>query len=175
MENLYIFNKKAFDNFTPSHMLNAYILKWIYQGNIEVVEGEKEFWGLGKTKQALNILSKPQDMGKLEEDFFEKVEYSLAYSDDGYMTEKSFARYVDNHRSSMARLVNSFGERSIMALEKEGYILRQVKKFLFSKREDLSPTDKGIKLYKNLICFKNYLEDYSLIRERDIDEAKLWD
>src|SRR5699024_10717858 len=40
---------------------------------------------------------------------------------------------------------------------------------------NLDPTKDGIELYANIIRFKNYLEDYSLIREREIKEVKIWD
>ena len=36
-------------------------------------------------------------------------------------------------------------------------------------------TNKGIDLYEKVFKFKNYLKDYSLISERDVNEVKLWD
>lgn len=174
IENLYLFNKKAFDNFNTANMLNAFILKWIYQSHVEVIEGERESCSFGKAKDFLHILSRPQAMARLEEDFFDRVEYALAFSDDGYMTEKSFRYYISNYRYSMVGFLDSFAEKSIRAMEKEDYIIREMKDFIFNKEEKFLPTERGIKLYKKLITFKNYLEDYSLIKERDIDEVKIW-
>lgn len=60
-------------------------------------------------------------------------------------------------------------------MKKEGYIEKTYYRRFLVKRKNLDPTDKGIELYERLIMFYNYLKDYSLIREREADEVKIWD
>ncbi|MDD7464068.1 MAG: DUF2207 domain-containing protein [Anaerococcus sp.] len=175
MEDLYIFNRKAFKDFRISNMLNAFILKWIYQGNLQVIEGDPHMLGFGKKKDSLKIINRPENMAELEEEFFDKIEDSLKYSKDGYVSEKSFKKYANRNLGALEHFYESFGKKSPYVLEEEGYIDKiEYRKLLF-KKENLDPTEKGIELFEKLIMFRNYLKDYSLIREREVDEVKLWD
>jgi uncharacterized membrane protein YgcG len=173
VENLYLFTKKAYPDTNPSDLLNAFILKWIYEGHVEVKEDKKTL--LGKDKSYLNIISKPENMGKLEEDFYGKVMKSLEYSFDGYLDEKSFNKYARKHPETLQSFLDSFEMESSLAMEKEDFIVARAVKKLFGYKTYLDPSQKGIELYSNLIKFKNYLEDYSLIKERELNEVKIWD
>src|SRR5699024_2987951 len=42
------------------------------------------------------------------------------------------------------------------------------------KKEVTSSTEKGDDLLNHLVQFENYLDDFSLLSERELNEAKLW-
>ncbi|MDD7305473.1 MAG: DUF2207 domain-containing protein [Peptoniphilaceae bacterium] len=173
IENLYIFAKKAYPKIKQDNFLNAFILKWIYQGKIEFKEEEA---GLFKKKtQAIKLLSKPENMGELEGSFFDKLTKASLKTKDGIIDQKALEKYIRTHTKEMETFFDKFEINSALKLENEAYIksIRQRKTLV--KITNLDPTDEGIELYANLIKFKNYLLDYSLIRERDVNEVKIWD
>lgn len=173
IENLYIFAKKAYPSISEENFLNAFILKRIYQANINFEEKES---GIFKKKsQAIEIKSRPESMGPMEEAFFYRIEQASLKSKNGKVDQEVFEKYIRTHTNDMKKFFAKFETNSAKRLENEGYIESLRVKKRFSKRTILDPTSHGIELYSNLIKFKNYLEDYSLIREREIREVKIWD
>lgn len=173
IENIYIFARKFDPSIKQENFLNSFILKWIYQGNIDFNQEESGFFK--KKTQAIKIKSTPENMGEMEESFFKKIERASKKSPDGMVDQKSFEKYIRTHTNEMESFFNRFEINSALQLEKEAYIESKRVKKLISKVTNLDPTKDGIELYANIIKFKNYLEDYSLIREREIKEVKIWD
>lgn len=173
IENLYIFTKKAYPNISEENFLNAFILKWIYQGNIEIRD---DLVGVFKKKsQAIIIKSTPENMGNLEDSFFKKLQKAQSYAQYNQIDQKAFEKYIKKHSNEMESFFNRFEINSSLELEKESYIISRRVKKLFGSIRYLDPSQEGIKLYSNMIKFKNYLEDYSLLKERNINEVKIWD
>lgn len=173
IEDLYIFTKKAYSKIKQDDFLNAFILKWIYQGNIEIREDLKGIFP--RKSQAIIIKSIPENMGDLESSFFKKLQGAKAYAQHEQIDQKAFEKYIRKHSKEMETFFDKFEIHSSLELEKKGYLVSRMVKKLFGKVYYLDPTQSGIELYSNLIKFKNYLEDYSLIKERDLNEVKLWD
>lgn len=173
IENIYIFVKKAYPRIKQDDFLNAYILKWIYQDNIDIKEEDKGIFK--KNTNTIIIKSTPENMGELEKSFFNKLLGSKKYGQADQIDQKAFEKYIRIHTSEMETFFDKFELNSSIKLKDEGYINERREKKLFGKTTYLDPSLEGIDLYSNLIKFKNYLEDYSLIKERDISEVKIWD
>ena len=175
IEDIYLFVKKAYTSkISEGDFLNAFILKRIYEGAIENKKGEKD--GLfSKDEDKISIIKTPENMGRKEKEFFEILKKSKAYSDDEFISQKNINKYLEKHQQNAEDLMENFDIYSSETLEDKGFIKSvREKKFLYSET-NLEPTQNGIELYGNLIKFKNYLEDYSLIKERDANEVKIWD
>lgn len=174
LENLYLFLKKAYGyDISPENFMNAFILKWIYQKSIRLNSEESGFF---KTKkQTIEILKTPEKMGSLESEFFNHMTNSISYSSRGEIDQKSFEKYIQKNPEKIKNLFERFDTLSSISMEKQEYIKSERIKALFGKRTNLNPTNKGLELYSNLIKFKNYLEDYSLIEEREAREVAIWD
>ncbi|MDU2585057.1 MAG: DUF2207 domain-containing protein, partial [Anaerococcus prevotii] len=175
IEDTYLLAEKAYPyEVNQGNYLNAFILKWIYDKNIEI-EARKE-----KDKNAkIRIISRPSDMGKMEETFFDIIEEAQEYSKDGLVSNKNIKKYFGKNTEVTEDFYEDFLPKSRDGLKAGEYLkdIRFEKKFAGTKREgsELEVTPKGIKLYENLIKFRNYLEDYSLIEERGIEEVHIWD
>ncbi len=175
IEDTYLLAEKAYHfEINPGNYMNAFILKWIYDKNIEI-EARKE-----KDKDAkIRILERPSNMGKMEEDFFDIIEKSQEYSKDGLISNKNIQKYFRKNNEITEDFYEDFLPRSRDSLKAGEYLkdIRFEKKFARTKREgkELEVTPKGVSLYENLIKFRNYLEDYSLIAERDANEVHIWD
>ncbi len=175
IEDTYLLAEKAYPyEINQGNYMNAFILKWIYDKNIEI-EAKKE-----KDKNAkIRILDRPTDMGKMEEAFFDIIEKSQEYSKDGLVSNKNIQKYFKKNKEITEDFYEDFLPRSRDGLKAGEYLkdIRFEKKFARTRREgsELEVTPKGVNLYENLIKFRNYLEDYSLIEERDANEVHIWD
>lgn len=175
IEDTYLLAEKAYPyQVNQGNYMNAFILKWIYDKNIEI-EATKE-----KDKNAkIRILKRPSDMGKMEETFFKIIEEAQEYSKDGLISNKNIKKYFRKNTEVTEDFYEDFLPRSRDGLKAGEYLkdIRFEKKFAGTRREgsELEVTPKGIDLYENLIKFRNYLEDYSLIEERGIEEVHIWD
>ena len=139
--------------------INAFILKWSLEGDIEFIEE-----GKGYADNKIKILKRPENMGPMEEELFDMINAANEESEEDYITAKDFKKYVKKHRKEMENYYEGFQTSSIRNLREAGYLedYTYEKKFLGSRRtgKELRVTEKGKVLYENLIKFKNYLKDY---------------
>ncbi|WP_306483184.1 DUF2207 domain-containing protein [Anaerococcus sp.] len=175
IEDTYLLAEKAYHfEISPGNYMNAFILKWIYDKNIEIEANKKN-----DKNAKIRILDRPSNMGKMEEAFFDIIEKSQEYSKDGLVSNKNIQKYFEENDEITEDFYEDFLPRSRDALKAGDYLkdIRFEKKFAGTRREgkELEVTPKGISLYENLIKFRNYLEDYSLIAERDANEVYIWD
>ena len=171
IEDLYFLLSRAYPyEVSPENFIDAFILKWIYDKNINLTEDKHP---------KIEIISRPKNMGQVEEEFFDIVEESREYSKDGLVSEKNIAKYFRKNKEEVEDFYDNFIDSSKNALIENGY-LKEVtyqKKFLNTKRSgtEIEVTDKGINLYENLIKFKNYLLDYENVEKRNPEEINTWD
>lgn len=171
IEDLYFLLNRAYPyEVSPENFIDAFILKWIYDKNINLTEDKHP---------KIEIISRPKNMGQVEEEFFDIVEESREYSKDGLVSEKNIAKYFRKNKEEVEDFYDNFIESSKNALIENGYLkeISYQKQFLNTKRSgtELEVTDKGINLYEHLIKFKNYLLDYENVEKRNPDEINTWD
>lgn len=171
IEDLYFLLNRAYPyEVSPENFIDAFILKWIYDKNINLTEDKHP---------KIEIISRPKNMGQVEEEFFDIVTESLEYSKDGLVSEKNIAKYFRKNKEEVEEFYDNFIESSKNALIENGYLkeISYQKQFLNTKRSgtELEVTDKGINLYENLIKFKNYLLDYENVEKRNLEEINTWD
>lgn len=161
LEDLAFFISQSFlvINDLVGNYINAFILKWSLDGALEFIEE-----GSGYSKNKIKLISRPKDMGPLEEELFQMISAANEENGKDYMTAKDFKKYVKANKDDMEDFYDEFEDKSIEALKDGGYLenYRYEKKFLFSKKTgtELRVTEKGKELWENLIKFKNYLKDY---------------
>jgi len=166
---------------TFENYLNAFLLKWIYENAISFGEIEQTFLIFDNTKSYISINHQPKDMSPIEKDFFQMLETASEYTDDGKITQKHIEKYMRNNSSTSEKFFKEFNKQSLKNLEAGGYLTNDRKKkalAVFASepyKNQIRVTNKGIDLYEKFFKFKNYLNDYSLISERDVNEVKLWD
>lgn len=171
IEDLYFLLNRAYPyEVSPENFIDAFILKWIYDKNINLTEDKHP---------KIEIISRPKNMGQVEGEFFDIVEESREYSKDGLVSEKNIAKYFRKNKEEVEDLYDNFIESSKNALIENGYLkeISYQKQFLNTKKSgtELEITDKGINLYEHLIKFKNYLLDYENVEKRNPEEINTWD
>lgn len=173
--NLYAYKTNSFENY-----MNAFLLKWVYQGLVEFAEEDKKILFMTHTISYIKLIQKPEDMSLVESSFYNILQECETYTDDGKITQKEIEEYVRDHQRIPEVLSRKLSKNSLDKLCQGQYLSNEKtkKKFAFSNdsyTNNVKIEEKGIELYENFIKFKNYLADYSLIKERDINEVKLWD
>ena len=173
--NLYAYKSNSFENY-----MNAFLLKWVYQGVVEFAEEDEKILFMTHTVSYIKLIQKPEDMSLVESSFYDILQECETYTDDGKITQKEIEEYVRDHQRIPEVLSKKLSKNSLDKLCQGQYLSNEKtkKKFAFSNdsyNNNVKIEEKGIELYENFIKFKNYLADYSLIKERDINEVKLWD
>lgn len=158
--------------------ISAYFLKWIKDGIVEPVsyESGKIF---KKEKVAFKILKNEinKEQGKLQEGEEKFFTFLLAAAQDYTLDDKEFTKWVrkSSNNSKFEDFIDDLDFNSRIVLTEKGYINTVTSKFLGIESKKYELTDKGMELNKNLIDFKNYLLDYSLLNERESINVHLWD
>lgn len=178
IEDTYLISQNANGlNINFENYMTAFLLKWVYGDAISFGEEEEKVLFFDTKSSYITINHEPTNMSKVESKFFDVLQRSEEYTDDGKIKQKHIEKFIKKNESFMEDYFESFSENSLDQLVDRGYLINNKKKKALSKKykNKITITDSGVDLYENFIKFKNYLEDYSLIEERDINEVKLWD
>lgn len=178
IEDTYLISQNANGlNINYENYMTAFLLKWVYQNAISFGEDEEKVLFFDTKSSYVSINQKPSNMSQVESGFFDILQRSEEYTDDGKIKQKHIEKFIKKNQEFMKDYFESFSENSLDQLVDRGYLINNKKKKALSSKfkNKITITDMGVDLYENFIKFKNYLEDYSLIEERDINEVKLWD
>ena len=178
IEDTYLISQNAKGlNINYENYITAFLLKWVYEDAISFAEEEEKVLFFNSKSSYITINHKPSNMSEVESGFFDILQKSEQYSDDGKIKQKHIEKFIKNNETFMENYFESFSENSLDKLSDGGYLTNDRKKKALSSKykNKITITNSGVDLYENFIKFKNYLEDYSLIEERDINEVKLWD
>lgn len=166
-------NTQYFTDSEVSDWISAFILKWVSEGRLQ---DKVEEVGIvfKRDKLALEIVSnQPQLENELERRLWNMV--IKAAGKDNILSEKEFNRYVNKNIDTFNDWTDSIKDQSEETMIQGGYIEAFTRKVLkiFTHRE-LSITPKGQELGDNIVGFKNYLKDFSLVEEREVSHVVLW-
>ena len=166
-------NTQYFTNSQVSDWISAFILKWVSEGRLEE---QIEEVGLifKRDKLALKINPNFQRIdNELESELWDMT--IEAAGPDQILSEKEFNSYVKRNINEFNNWTNSIESSSEIAMIEEGYLEEFTRKvFKIFNRRELIISEKGQALGDNIIGFKNYLKDFSLVGEREVSHVKLW-
>lgn len=166
-------NTQYFTDSEVSDWISAFIIKWVSEGWLQ---DQVEEVGLifKRDKLALKIVPGLQ----LRDNELEKRLWNMvveAAGKDQILSEKEFNRYVSRNIKSFNDWTDSIKDQSEENMIREGYLEELTEKvFKFFTRRELTITQKGQVLGDNILGFKNYLKDFSLLEERGVSHVVLW-
>lgn len=146
---------------TNLDFLSAFILKWIKSGNITPIIEDR----VKDNKLELN-----QDPVKFESVLEEETWNILCdASKNGMLTRNDLKKYVEKRYKKIKKMVEDSKDYVKTNFKKEGIIEFNEKgnRFAF--------TENGKESYINTFGFKKYLEEFTIINEREPKEVTLWD
>lgn len=155
-----------------SNVVAAYFLKWIKDGNIELIK-EKFTKGLIFKKDVLEdcfkILRAPQSDDVMEESLYKLI--TAASGDDLVLRNDELTRAF-NRGSVAENFVKNYNKNANSAAEKLDLVYKKPG-FLLSSYDVL--TERGREEAIKQKGFIKFLKDFTLINEREAIEVALWD
>ena len=160
-------------NSEVSDWVSAFILKWVSEGRL-IDQVEETGWIFKKDSLALRINNEyPEPTNRQEQELWNMI--LAAAGSDHILSESEFNKYVKRNISSFNRWTDSIPSKSKQVLEKKGYLTKQSEKVLgLFNQTYTSITPEGQQLGDNIVAFKNYLKDFSLVGEREVSHVQLW-
>lgn len=160
------------ESLSVTNVVAAYFLKWIKDGNIELVK-EKFTKGLIFKKDVLEdcfkILRAPQTEDVMEEQLYKLI--TAASGDDLILRNDELVRAF-NRGSVAENFVKSYNKNAISTAERLDLVYKKPG-FLFSSYDVF--TERGREEAIKQKGFIKFLKDFTLINEREAVEVALWD
>ena len=160
------------ESLSVTNVVAAYFLKWIKDGNIELIK-EKFTKGLIFKKDVLEdcfkIIKAPETDDVMEEQLYKLI--AAASGDDLILRNNELVRafnrgsVAENFVKSYNKNAISTAERLDLVYKKPGFLLSSYDVFTERGREE-AIKQKG---------FIKFLKDFTLINEREAVEVALWD
>ena len=160
------------ESLSVTNVVAAYFLKWIKDGNIELVK-EKFTKGLIFKKDVLEdcfkIIRAPEGDDVMEEQLYKLI--TAASGDDLILRNDELVRafnrgsVAENFVKNYNKNASSAAERLNLVYKKPGFLLSSYDVFTERGREE-AIKQKG---------FIKFLKDFTLINEREAVEVALWD
>ncbi len=140
--------------------LGAILLKWLKNGNIENIKGKKN-------DKKLKLVHS-DNLTPLEVELFKMMRNS---SGDGILEKNEFKRWCKNHYKKILKWFNKVIDDVTMNFVAKGLIREEKKNF-----GTIYYVDDKIKEYGlQMAGLKNFLNDFSNIKNREAIEVKIWD
>lgn len=151
---------------TPESVMSAYMLRLVKEKALMVQKQMDTFKGKEELSFVLNMNASLS--GEIEQKLFELI--SKAAGKDFILQEKEMKRWAKNNYKKIddwLKTVSVLGESGFR--EKNGFIVEK-NKGIKSKL-----TQEGFRMITEALAFKKYLNDFTLIAEREVQEVELWD
>lgn len=158
--------------FSIRRLISAYFLKWIKNGNLELRKEEFKKGFIFKKyveEDCFIIIKEPETIDIMEEKLFNII--NKAAGDDGILRNKELTKAFDRG-DVVIDYVNEYKKESSIKAQSNN-LAEEHKVFLFVKEDRL--TMKGRQEAVKQKGFIKFLEDFTLINEREVIEVALWD
>lgn len=160
-----------------SDVINAYFLRWIKSGVVTVESRDKKtFLGLGaKTATSLVFHPDNNDMSPLEKSLYDIM--IQAAGSDGILQENELRTWSNTNYDTLSTWFESVSHSGANYYQNNNLVTSTEEPYAFNllHKTVTKVNDAGLQANTNLLGFKKYLQDYTLVKDRDADEVKLWD
>jgi len=156
----------------PGDLVSAFILRWVHEDKIKF----KNYVGDEGTYETWVTLSSPLESFTGCEKSLYNMLLSAAKS-DRVLQPKEFNSWIKNNPQYIHDWISEADFDGSIMLESKGYIhiVYQLNIFGKIKSSKMEFTDIGRVYALKLIGFKKFLDDFTIINEREPIEVKLWD
>lgn len=154
------------------HLIAAQLLKWISKGHLGAknISTEKGFvFKKNETTLNLEILSTPTFQFNFERDLWSII--VRAAGSNKALEPHEFKKLTKNHPELFEAFIDNLENEAFDKAEKSNDIISTKRTIGYTTNF----TEQGLKEIKNIIGFKNFLKDFTLINSRSTKEVVLWD
>ena len=167
LEETYALAEKYGQASDDGNLIGAAFLKLINAGCLEpLTERSVGFFGKLKESVSLRLVRPPEHMGLTASRLYSLLE--LACGSDGVLQEHELEKYCKKHHEAIIEIIEAAKEHGSRMLETMAcYDSSKAAK-------PLGLSQRGTQLLSNIMGFKKYLLEFSLIGERTIAESIIW-
>jgi len=166
LEATFVLSKKIDTKKDDGNLIGAAFLKLINAGCLEP-NTEKTVGLFGKEKEniALKLIHPPDFTGITTSRLYDVL--VLASGNDQILQENELENYCSRNHSTILKIIEDSKEDGKKTLQ-------QIACYDTSKKSFLGLSERGKNLLLNIVGFKKYLLEFSLIGERSISESIIW-
>ena len=152
-------------------LLGAVLLKWLKENRISIKKEEKS--GLFSKEKTSVVLSNNTDFAN----DFEKEVYDMLYeaSKDGILESKEFEKWSKKHYTKILNWFNKVLDSVAEKLISDGNLIKIEKKALFFKYSEYEPSTTFREDINQVKGLKNFLNEFTNIKDREAIEVMLYD
>ena len=163
--NLYLANKVALIK-DDGNLIGAAFLKLIHTGCLEpITEKNVGVFGIEKEKILLKLVHPPEFIGITTRMLYDLL--ILASGNDQILQEDELEIYCSRKHEAIMQIIEASKEDGEQTLA-------QIDCFDPSKKSFFGLSERGKSLLSNIMGFKKYLLEFSLIGERSVAESIIW-
>lgn len=163
---LYSMNKRKND------VLGSYLLKWIRDEYITVQKVIKD--GILKDKEEQHLILKPIQEVQLSDTEKRLYDMLLSASKDGILEPKEFEKWCKDHYEEFFDWFDDLLDSVSLKYQQENKLFETSYKKYGMKIQNLTINDSIMEDAKQLKGLKNFLNDFSNIKDRSAIEVNLW-
>lgn len=167
LEATFVLGRKCGQIRNDGNLIGSAFLKLINSGCLEPISEKKiGFFGKEKENISLQLIHPPQFIGVTTKMLYDLL--ILASSTDQTLQESELEAYCTRNHTAIKKIIDAAKRDGKNTLEQIDCYDKS------NKRKFYGLSERGEKLLLNIIGFKKYLLDFSLINERSIDESIIW-
>ncbi len=153
-------------------LIAAFLLKWIKDDNLLPIKKSRQDGSVLNENSKLNleIIKEPEFSSVTERDIWKII--AKAAGDDRILQEKEFENYAKKEFAEISSWINfAVTEGGLKFLELGGLEIIEDNR----KTKQTRLNDTGMSFIRSVIGFRKFLKDFTIINEREVIEATLWD
>lgn len=167
---------KATQGITNSegNIIGAYLLRWMRTQQVDIVKDTTGFFN-NKETDAIRLYTPRDTMTALERGLYDIL--VAASGPDWILQSKELEKWSRRNYNKIERWLNQVENQSNQELRQMGAAQTVQTKGMFGlfSHNTTAMTPLGNQLTYEMYGFKKYLEDFTIINEREAREVQLWD
>lgn len=158
-------------------LIAAILLKWVKNGYIELNKTQKKVLFFNKEKSEFDIQTSISLENSLEQTLFDYIKRAAGRNQK--LEEGELEEWFSNHYENMTQWFESVDDYIEQDLRKKGLLelgFTHIKYMGMTFDKDVDSYDVSIREeMEHIIGMKKFLEDMSLIHEKEVIEVKMWE
>lgn len=152
---------------------NAFMLKWLKEERISIITEETGRFRK-KDTTIIKLDQRESFHSEFENRFWQLI--ASAANSNGVLYDDQLKKWARKNYKDIQAIETDLPDRSKEHLIKEHDLEEVEVKFMGGLTAKIvKGTERGENLFNQIVQFKNYLDDFSLLDEREIKEVALWD
>lgn len=155
-------------------IIGVYMLKWIYSKQVELVKHVKNGIFSSKEEDAVKLNQPAETMEPIERSLYNML--MSAAGSDSVLESKEFEKWSQRNYETVQGWIERYKNLGYHDMRQAGAATEEMQKVFFGlttvKKTVMTPL--GESLTTKMFGFKKYLEDFTIINEREAREVQLW-